>query len=171
MTAAIKTILPAEEDLAPQRWLMAAAIAAAAHGGLVLWLMNKPDANLAGAPPAAIVIELAPVDVASPAETPPKITPGPQMTQADPEEVEPPQTIAVPELPPAPKPAVVLMTPQKAKPKPKKIVKEVPKPVVKRVHEPPAPRTSAPPRAAAASTTASSRAARRPLSAAPGRRP
>jgi protein TonB len=43
------------------------------------------------------------------------------------------------------------MTPPKAKPKPKKIVKEVPKPVVKR--------TRAPPRAASASTTASSRAA------------
>jgi hypothetical protein len=30
MTAAAKTILPAEEDLAPPRWLMAASIAAAA---------------------------------------------------------------------------------------------------------------------------------------------
>ena len=60
---------------------------------------------------------------------------------------------------PAPKPAVVLMTPPKPKLKPKKIVKEMPKPVVKLTREPPAPRTSAPPRAAAASTTASSRAA------------
>jgi periplasmic protein TonB len=159
MTAAAKTILAAEDNLAPRRWLMAAAFAAAAHGGLVLWLMNKHDAHLAGAPPAAVMIELAPVDVAPPAETPPEITPGPQMTQADPEEVEPPRTLAVPELPPAPKPVVVLMTPPKPKLKPKKVVKEMPKPVVKRVREPPAPRTSAPPRAAAASTTASSRAA------------
>jgi periplasmic protein TonB len=71
-----------------------------------------------------------------------------------------PQTVPVPELAPAPKPDVVLMTPHKPKPKPKKIVKEIPKPVVKREHEPPAPRTSAPPRAsAAASRAASSRAA------------
>ena len=73
------------------------------------------------------------------------------MTEAEPEEVEQPPVIPVPELAPAPKPNVVLMTPHKPKPKPKKIVKEVPKPVVKPTHEPPAPRTSAPPRAAAAS--------------------
>jgi periplasmic protein TonB len=102
----------------------------------------------AGEPPAAIMIELAPVDVAPPTETPLEVTPGPQMTQADPEEVEEPQTIPVPELPPAAKPNVVLMTPHKPKPKPKKIVKEEPKPVVKPTHEPPAPRTSAAARAA-----------------------
>jgi periplasmic protein TonB len=138
MTTAAKSFLLFEEDLAPRRWLIAAAFVAAAHGALALWLMNKHDVNLAGAPPAAIMIELAPLDV----------TPGPQMTQAEPEEVEPPQTLTVPELPPAPKPAVVLMTPPKPKPKPKKNVKEIPKPVVKRTREPPAPRTSAPPRAA-----------------------
>jgi protein TonB len=156
MTTAAKSFLLPEEDPELRRWLMAAAFVTAAHGGLVLWLMNKHDANLAGAPPAAIMIELAPVDVAPPTETPPETTPGPQMTQADPEEVEPPQAMAVPELPPAPKPAVVLMTPPKPKPKPKKIVKETPKPVVKRVREPPAPRTSASPRAATASKAAAS---------------
>jgi protein TonB len=147
---AAKSFLLPEEDPELRRWFMAAAFVTAAHGGLVLWLMNKHDANLAGAPPAAIMIELAPVDVAPPPETPPETRPGPQMRQADPEQVEPPQTMAVPELPPAPKPAAVLMTPPKPKPKPKKIVKETPKPVVKRVREPPAPRTSAP-RAATAS--------------------
>ncbi|HXN89518.1 MAG TPA: energy transducer TonB [Methylocella sp.] len=155
MTMAAKSFLLREEDPELRRWLMAAAFVTAAHGGLVLWLMNKHDANLAGTPPAAIMIELAPVDVARPAETPPDVTEGPQMTQADPEEVEPPQTLAVPELPPAPKPAVVLMTPPKAKPKPKKIVKEIPKPVVKRTREPPEPRTNAP-RAAMASNAAAS---------------
>jgi protein TonB len=159
MTMVAKSFLLPEEDPELRRWLMAAASVAAAHGALALWLMNKHDVNFAGTPPAAIMIELAPVDVAPPAETPPDVTPGPQVTQADPEEAEPPQTMAVPELPPAPKPAVVLMTPPKPKPKPKKIVKEMPKPVVKRVREPPAPRTSAPPRAAVASTAASSRAA------------
>jgi protein TonB len=158
MTMAAKSFLLADEDPELRRWFMAAAVAAAAHGALGLWLMNKHDANRAGATPAAIMIELAPVDVAPPAETPPETTPGPQMTRAEPEEVEPPQPMAVPELPPAPKPAAVLMTPPKAKPKPKKIVKEMPKPVVKRTREPPAPRASAPTRAATASATASARA-------------
>jgi protein TonB len=159
MTMVMKSFLLPDEDPELRRWLMAGAFVAAAHGGLVLWLMNKHDANLAGTPPAAIMIELAPVDVAPPAETPTDVPPGPQMTRADPEEAEQPQAIPVPELPPAPKPVVVFRTPPKAKPKPKKIVKEMPKPVVKRTRESPAPRTSAPSRAATASTTASSRAA------------
>ena len=138
MTMAAKSFLLPEEDFEPRRWIMAAAFVAAAHGALALWLMNKRDVSVAGTPPAAIMIELAPLDV----------TPGPQVKQAEPEEVEPPQIITIPELPPLPKPAVVLMTPPKPKPKPKKIVKELPKPVVKRVREPPAPCTSAPPRAA-----------------------
>src|SRR5256885_8838654 len=94
MTTAVKSFLLPEVDPELRRWLIAAAFVAAAHGGLGLWLMNKHDTNLAGAPPAAIMIELAPVDVAPPAETPPEVDPGPQMTQADPEEVEPPQTLA-----------------------------------------------------------------------------
>ncbi|MDQ6702564.1 MAG: TonB family protein [Pseudomonadota bacterium] len=138
MTTAAKSFLLPEEHPELRRWFMAAAFVTAAHGGIALWLMNKHDVNLVGTPPAAIMIELAPLEV----------TPGPQMTQAEPEEAKPPQTMAAPELPPAPKPAVVLMTPPKPKPKPKKIVKEIPKPVVKRIREPPAPRTSAPPRAA-----------------------
>jgi protein TonB len=153
------TILPADEEHALRRWMFAAAAVALVHGGIAFWLMYIRDSSSAGAPPVAILIELAPVDVAPAAETPPDVTPGPQMTQADPGEVEPPQTLAVPELPPAPKPAVVLMTPPKPKPKPKKIVKEIPKPVVKRTREPPAPRTSAPPRAATASKAAASPAA------------
>ena len=138
MTTAAKSFLLPEEDPELRRWLMAAAFVAAAHGALALWLMNKRDVSVAGTPPAAIMIELAPLDV----------TPGPQTTRAEPEEVEPPQTTTIPELHPAPKPAVVLMTPPKPKPKPKKIVKELPKQVVKREREAPAPRTSAPPRAA-----------------------
>jgi protein TonB len=138
MTMAAKSVLLPGEDPELRRWLIAAAFVTTAHGALVLWLMNKHDENLAGAPPAAIMIELAP----------PEVNPGPQMTQAEPEKATAPQTMAVPELPPVPKPAVVLMTPPKAKPKPKKIVKELSKPVAKRVREPPAPRTSAPPHAA-----------------------
>ncbi|MGH6799966.1 MAG: energy transducer TonB [Methylocella sp.] len=149
-------ILPADEEHALRRWVFAAATVAAVHAAVVVWLMHVRDTSLAGAPPAVVMIELAPLDVAPPTETPPETTPGPQMTQADPEEVEQPQTIPVPELAPVPKPNVVLTAPPK--PRPKKIVKKVPKPVVKPAREPPAPRTSAPPRAAAASRAASSHA-------------
>jgi periplasmic protein TonB len=138
MTAA--AILPAADKDSLRRWVFAASVVVLVHGAIVFLLMYLRDTSLAGAPPAAIMIELAPLDVAPPVETPP----GPQMRQAEPEEVEPPQPLAVPELPPVPKPAVVLMTPPKPKPKPKKVVKEIPKPVVKREREPPAPRTSAP---------------------------
>jgi protein TonB len=155
-----KTVLPAEHDLALRRWLLAGAAVILVHAAIVFWILYIRDLQSAGAPPAAIMIELAPLDVAPPTESPTEVTPGPQMTEAQPEEVEQQQTIPMPELAPAPKPNVVLMTPHKPKPKPKKIEKEIPKPVVKREHEPPAPRTSAPPRAsAAASRAASSRAA------------
>jgi periplasmic protein TonB len=155
-----KTVLPAEHDPALRRWVLAGAAVILVHAAIVFWILYIRDLQSAGAPPAAIMIELAPLDVAPPTESPTEVTPGPQMTEAQPEEVEPQQTVPVPELAPAPKPDVVLMTPHKPKPKPKKIVKDIPKRVVKREHEPSAPRTSAPPRASAsASRAASSRAA------------
>ncbi len=155
-----KTVLPAEHDLALRRWLLAGVAVILVHAAIVFWILYIRDLQSAGVPPAAIMIEFAPLDVAPPTESLTEITPGPQMTEAQPEEVEQQQTIPVPELAPAPKPNVVLMTPHKPKPKPKKIEKEIPKPVVKREHEPPAPRTSAPPRASAtASRAASSQAA------------
>ena len=46
MTMVAKSCLLPEEDPELRRWLMAAALVTAAHGGLVLWLMNKHDANL-----------------------------------------------------------------------------------------------------------------------------
>ena len=109
MTAA--AILPADDKDSLRRWVFAASVVVLLHGAIVSWLMHVRDTSLAGAPPAVIMIELAPLDVAPPTETPPEVTPGPQMRQAEPEEAEPPQTIPVPELPPAPKPNVVLTTP------------------------------------------------------------
>lgn len=150
------TVLHSGHEPSWRRWIFAAAAVILVHAAIVFWLMYIRESEPAGAPPAAVMIELAPLDVAPPTETPPETTPGPQMRQAEPEAVEQPRTIPVPELPPVPKPNVVLMTAPKPKPKPKKIVKEMPKPVVKPVHETPAPRTSAPPRAAAASQAAAS---------------
>lgn len=138
------TILPADEEHALRRWMFAAATVAAVHGGLAFWLMYIRDSSSAGAPPAAIMIELPPMDVSSPSEAPPEAIEGPQMTETDPEKAETPPIEAIPEPPPALKPAVVPMTPPKVKPKPKKIVKEMKRPVVNRKHEPPQPRTQAP---------------------------
>ena len=130
MTVA-KTVLPADEEPWLRRWMFAAATVVLVHAAIVFWLLYIRELQSAGAPPEAIMIELAPLDVAPPAQTIPDVTPGPQMTEAEPEDAEQPQTIPVPELPPVPKPNVVLMAPPKPKPKPKKFVKEVPKPVVK----------------------------------------
>ena len=135
-----------------RHWIFAAFVVLLVHAAIVFWLLYIHDPRPAGAPPSAIMIELAPVDAAPPSETPPEATPGPQMREAQPEEVQQPPPIPV--LPAAPKPNAVVMPPQKPQPKPKKIVKEVPKPLVKPAREPPAPRTSAPPRAAAAASTA-----------------
>ncbi|HUZ90781.1 MAG TPA: TonB family protein [Methylocella sp.] len=161
MTAApiaAKTVLPADHEPSLRRWFFAAVAVVLVHAAIVFWILHLRDLHPAGEPPAAIMIELAPVDVAPPTETPIETTPGPQMTEAQPEETEEPRAVPVPELPAAPKPNVVLMTRHKPKPKPKKIIKEEPKPVVKRTREPPAPRTSAPPRAAAAARAAASHA-------------
>jgi periplasmic protein TonB len=160
VTQAAKTILLAKEDPALRRWIAAAAIVVAVHAGLILWLMRKHDVSVTGAAPAAVLIDLPPMQVSPPAETSPEVTEGPQQTKSEPEEVTPPQTMVSPELPPAQKPAAVLPSAPKPAPKPKKIVKENPKPVVKQTREPPAPRTTAPKR---------SEAARGQMSAAPQR--
>jgi protein TonB len=144
------SVLPADDAPSLRRWLFAAVAVVLVHAAIVFWILYVRDMRAAGVQPEAIMIELAPVDVAPPSEAPAEVMPGPQMTEAAPEEAEQPQVIPVPELPPAPKPDAVLTTPPKPKPKPKKIEKEEPKPVVKRTHEPPAPRTSALPRAATA---------------------
>lgn len=158
MTAAAKTILPQDEERSLRRWLFALIAVLLAHAAVVLWILHVRDHRAGGEPPAAIMIELAPMDVAPPSETQPDMTPGPQMTEAQPEVVEEPETVPVPELPPVPKPNVVLTPPHKPKPKPKKVVKEIPKPE-KPVREKPNPRTSAPPRASQSAPRAASRAA------------
>ncbi len=148
------SVLPADDEPSLRRWLFAAVAVVLVHAAIVFWILYVRDMRAAGEPPSVVMIDLAPLDVAPLSEAPAEVMPGPQMTEATPEEAEQPQVIPVPELPPAPKPDAVLTTPPKPKPKPKKIEKEEPKPVVKRTHEPPAPRTSAPPRAAAAARAA-----------------
>ena len=148
MTAAARTFLLPEEDLELRRWLTAALIVIAVHAALVFWLMHKRDVSLLGAPPAVVMIDLPAMEVEAASEIPPETVEGPRMTEATPEETETPETLAVPELPPAHKPDAVLMPPPKPIQKPKK--KELPKPVLNQTKEPPAPRTMAPRHAAAA---------------------
>ena len=150
------SIIPADDERALRRWIFAAAVVVLVHAAIVFWILYVRDLRPAGVQPEAIMIELAAVDVSPPDEASAVLAPGPQMTQATPEEAEQSPEIPVPELPILPKPNVVLLAPHKAKPiekpkpKPKKIEKEIPKPTVKPVHQPPAPRTSAPPSPAAA---------------------
>jgi protein TonB len=148
MTAAAKSFLLPEEGPELRRWLISAAIVAAVHGSLILWLMHKRDISAAGAPPAVVMIDLPAMDVAPASEVPSDAVEGPKMTEANPQEVQTPETMEVPKLPPAHKPEAVLMPPPKPKLKPKK--NEIPKPIVKQTHEPPAPRTSAPKHSGAA---------------------
>jgi periplasmic protein TonB len=152
MTVSVKAALLPDEVPELRRWLLAAAVVAAVHAGLLWWLVKKRDLYLSGAPPAAVMIELSPMEVPPPAETSPDVTEGPEMRQAEPEEVETPQLITPEVVPPAKKPDAVLVTAPKPKPH-KKIVKE--KPVVKPVREPPAPQTTAPKRSQSAHGQAS----------------
>ena len=153
---AFMSIIPADDERTLRRWIIAAAVVVLVHAAIVFWIYYVRDLRPAGAQPEAIMIELAPVDVAPPDEASPVLVPGPQMQQAAPEETQQSPEIPMPELPTLPKPNVVLLTPhkpkpiEKPKPKPKKIEKEIAKPMAKPAHQPPAPRTSAPPSPTAA---------------------
>ncbi len=123
------------------RWSLAALVVASAHGAASWVIANWQRAEAAmGAPPAAVMIELAPLAVAP--EAPQQdVAPGPEMVEAQPEpepplpepveppkDVEPPPEpepvavpepeIKIPELPPLPDAAAVLTPPPKEAPKP-----------------------------------------------------
>jgi protein TonB len=136
--------LLAREEQALRRWGIAASAVAAAHAAFLFWLMHRQDLSRAGAPPAAVLIDLPPMDVSSPAQPSPALPEGPQRNEAEPEKSEQPETRAAPQLPQAQKPAAILTSPAKPNPKPNKTRKEVSKPAVKRALEPPAPSTTAP---------------------------
>jgi protein TonB len=124
------------------RWSLAAFVVASAHGtaGWVIANWQRAEAAM-GAPPAAVMIELAPLAVA-PEAPPQEVAPGPEMAEAQPEpeppppdpveqpkEIEPPPPepepvaipepeIKIPELPPLPDAAAILTPPPKEQPKP-----------------------------------------------------
>ncbi len=80
------------------RWALAAVVVAGAHGvaGWMIVTWQRAEAAM-GAPPAAVVIELAPLPVA-PEAPPQEVAPGPEMVEAQPE----PQPEPVVETPPEP---------------------------------------------------------------------
>jgi len=135
---------------------VAALVVASAHGAAGWVIANWQRAEAAvGAPPAAVMIELAPLAVA-PEAPPQEVAPGPEMVEAQPEPeppppepviekpdpVEPPPPepepvklpepeIKIPELPALPDAAAVLAPPLKEEPRPKPPeVKPKPKPRV-----------------------------------------
>lgn len=157
------------------RWGVAALVVAGVHGagGWVVLNWQRAEASM-GAPPAAVMIDLAPIAVAP--EAPPQdIAPGPEMVEAQPEpqEVQPPEPIAeeppppeepepvampepeikLPDIPDLPDPMVALAPPPPPPPERPKPVEKKPPPPKKRVVErkkpvnrekPRAERTSAP---------------------------
>lgn len=82
------------------RWTLAIAVVVGAHGvaGWMLVTWQRAEAAM-GAPPAALMIELAPLPVA-PEAPPQEVAPGPEMVEAQPE----PQPEPVIEKPPEPEP-------------------------------------------------------------------
>lgn len=137
------------------RWTAAGLVVAAVHGvaGWTIATWERAEAA-AGAPPAAVMIELAPIAVA-PETTPQEVAPGPEMVESEPEPpppepvVEPkldepppeePEPVAVPEpeikipeLPPLPD-AAAMLTPPPPPPPPK------PRPPELKPEPPPKPR-------------------------------
>lgn len=117
------------------RWLICGMVVLAAHGGAAGVLATWHDADPAGAPQSAVLLELAPVSASPPAEKA-DVAPDVVDQKADPEptpepldkvekvELEPPrEDVKQPELKPEPPPPVkqaevVLPKPEPPKPKP-----------------------------------------------------
>lgn len=156
--------------LSALRWTAAVAIVTAAHGGAIWMALNwTAPAEAAGEPPAAVMIELAPLAV-SPDAPPQDVAPGPEMTEAQAEPtpetpdkpVEKPdekpdpvvqETVEQPVEKPPEKPnaeAVLTPTPERLKPEPvkKKATPKVKTAEKKKPIDPKkksAPQTTAPP--------------------------
>lgn len=147
------------------RWTISLLLVIALHTGLLLIIaLRHVPVEPIGMPPAAVMIDLAPLPAAAPAKPVP-----PPEPQREPAPLPEPE-IPAPPPSPAPHPAVTLPPPQPPKPKPK--VKQVEHPSTRqREMEPapplrePAPSIAAPPiatpQASAPASTASSAASAR----------
>ncbi|MBO0734877.1 MAG: TonB family protein [Methylocapsa sp.] len=134
MTGAAAPALLEADGPQARRWLICAAVIVATHAGLILWLAWHRDISAAGGPPAAILIDLPPMEAAPAPESPRTPSEESKASEANPApQVESPRPLVVPELPQAEKPPAVLVPPPKPKPKPAK--KEAPRPTAKPVQK------------------------------------
>ncbi|MFG1294696.1 energy transducer TonB [Xanthobacter variabilis] len=156
------------------RWLAAGLVIVLAHTGFVYAALFWHREESAAAPPAAVMIELAPMPVSAPSQTQ-DVAPGPEMMQApqttpdapDEPEEEPAPTEPVkqevaedaPELPPTPVASEVVLPAAHPEPQPKPVEmrkpeekppEEKPKKEAKPTRRRQAPVTSAAPRSEAA---------------------
>jgi periplasmic protein TonB len=112
--------------LATIRWTVSLLVVLALHGGLLMLLaLRQALIEPVGMPPAAIMIDLAPLPTAAPSTSSPT-PPEPEVRASPPEPLPEPQPLPVPETPkllpsPAPHPAVALPAPLPPKPKVKHI--------------------------------------------------
>jgi periplasmic protein TonB len=112
--------------LATIRWTASLLVVLALHGGLLMLLaLRQALIEPVGMPPAAIMIDLAPLPTAAPSTSSPT-PPEPEVRASPPEPLPEPQPLPVPETPkllpsPAPHPAVALPAPLPPKPKVKHI--------------------------------------------------
>ncbi len=150
----------AARDRSVIRWGGSLVVALALHSVLALLVMSRqfavePDS----APPAAVMIDLAPLPVPAPPEpappepvVEPQVQPPPHLEppplpepQVQPEPPLPlPEITLPPELSPAPKPAVTLPVKPPAQPKPPKVSNETPPNSGPAIMAPPPPAMSAP---------------------------
>jgi periplasmic protein TonB len=127
-----------------RRWAACGALVLAIHmapAAVMLWWLAPPEAP-AEPPPAAVMIDMAPLPAAPPT-APSEIPPGPQQTQtaAPPPE---PDVIPLPELPPALHPDAALPPPPKRRPAVPHHLATV-RQEAPPADQPPAPATTAPP--------------------------
>jgi protein TonB len=131
------------------RWGGSFILVAGVHAGAVMMILGWSHGEVPySPPPAAVMMELAPLPEA-PAATPNEAPPGPELSEVIPEPEPPPPV----EMPP---PVVAEVTLPEPEPPPPVDLKppEPPKPVEKRPPKPPQPKTAAPQAAAAEATRA-----------------
>lgn len=126
------------------RWALAAVVVAGAHGvaGWMIVTWQRAEAAM-GAPPAAVMIELAPLPVA-PEAPPQEVAPGPEMVEAQPEPQPEPVVETPPEpVPPEPEPVVEPPPPVEPPPEPEPQRVVQPEPEIRIPELPPLPDAAA----------------------------
>jgi protein TonB len=126
MTMIAAPILPPTGEPLPRHWIVAALVIIVVHAALLYWMIHERFlAAVPGAPPAAGMIDLAPLPEEPPMELPAEVPP--EVAEPEP---EPEEAVIVPE-PPPPVPKAVAVLEMRQKPVPKKVAKPQAKPTEK----------------------------------------